>query len=52
MIKYFLILQVKDWETILILGLEMLNCHTKGLEMSGFTRFLWVNFKMLGYRLV
>ena len=26
------------------LGLEMLNCHTKGLEMSRFDRFLRVNF--------
>ena len=49
MIKYWVILQVKDWDNILILGLEMLNCHTKGLEMSRFTRFLRVNFEMLGY---
>ena len=26
------------------LGLEMLNCHTKGLEMLRFTRFLRVDF--------
>ena len=35
-----MILQVNDWDIILILGLEMLNCRTKGLEMSQFTRCL------------
>ena len=30
MIKYGVILQVKDWDIILILGLETLNCHIKG----------------------
>ena len=37
-------MQVKDWDIILMLGLEMLNCQTKGLEMLRFTRFLWVDF--------
>ena len=32
MIKYWDILQVKDWVVILILGLEILNCHTKGAQ--------------------
>ena len=27
-------LQVKDWDIILVLVLEMLNCYTKGLDMS------------------
>ena len=35
-----MILQVKDWGIILNLGLEMLNCHTKGLEMLRFRNFL------------
>jgi len=38
-IKYRVILQVKDWDIILILGLEMLDCHTKGLEMLKFHAF-------------
>ena len=42
--KVMSVLQVKDWDSILILGVKMLKCHTKGLEMSQFTRFLWVNF--------
>ena len=41
-------LQVQNWDTILILGLEldMLNCHIKGLQMLQFMRFLPVNFQI------
>jgi len=33
MIKYWVTLQVKDWDIILVLGLEILNCHSKGPYM-------------------
>ena len=33
MINYEVILQVKHWDIILVLGLEILNCHSKGPYM-------------------